>query len=238
MQLNRGLLGGSENLIDVDDVTLSTSGYVMRHYIFTTPLSAGTYTLSFYFSGTDSSYQVVITDSNNNTIIDPVSQANTGRINTLTFTLDTSASYIDFYSNAVGTYSNLMLNVGSTALPYKAYSGNIVFEADIEPTLLWENSSPTSTFANQTITTADMSSFKYIVIEAKITLSATDIGQMFKVKYATKRGFISYTASTTTYNRQFNIASATTIEFADSVVNGSTDNAGCIPTAIYGTNIL
>ena len=135
-----------------------------------------------------------------------------------------------------------MLNVGSTALPYQPYNGEIIHRKDIEPALLWENGSPNSSFAGQTITLSEsVSNFKFIVIEFKNYYSGTQSSYFRKIKLVSDFNLIA-----TSSNNNENLvisrggykASNTSITFYDAYANQAVDNDRLIPIAIYGTNIL
>ena len=120
--------------------------------------------------------------------------------------------------------------------------GPIVHEKDIEPTLLWENGSPTSAFAGQTITTSDMSAYKYIVVEYKYYYQNWG-NQFMKVRFDVSKDYCL-----TGNNWQYDSASRS-FRFTSSAVSFSKaykydttaiaeDNQLLIPLRIYGTNIL
>lgn len=130
-----------------------------------------------------------------------------------------------------------MLTESDHAYPYQAYNGAIVHEKDITPVLLWENGNPNSSLSSGTITTLDMSKFKYIVFEYKVY--KTFVGtQTIKVKYAIgDSGSMTYIASSY-IGRNIYIASSTTITFSSAYENGTANDDFIIPIAIYGTNVL
>lgn len=201
-------------------------------------LPAGTYNISITTStSVDSSFQVKRTDT-----WTQIADANFN--GNAVFTLsDTTSIAIYYYSG--NNYSNIpvkiMLNEGSEAKPYTENYGEIVHMKDITPVLLWENSSPTSAFVGQTITTnQSLDNFKYVVIEYKINYSSGNGGQFEKIRMSNKNFYISSTAHTNTgiYARAFTITSATTIVISDGYYNASVDSTAIIPVAIYGTNIL
>ena len=112
-------------------------------------------------------------------------------------------------------------------------------ESLLEPTLLWSNSNPNTSFGAQTITTLDMSKYKYIVIECSSNVLADDNKKeriFFKQRYMTPQfAFRLFnTNGTNIFYRYCMVKTSTTIEIPDSTV----DNYRLIPIAIYGTNIL
>lgn len=116
---------------------------------------------------------------------------------------------------------------------------NKVITAELNAVLLWENGNPNSNFATQTITNIlDMSAYKYIVVEAKMSSSVTVGSILEKMPYV-----LNGTASVSRIDdnfvgRVFKIVSATSMYFDDAYRSGTKDNSLMIPYRIYGTNIL
>ena len=108
----------SENLWTLDSsYSMSSDGYIANGNELL--LNSGTYTFSFNFSGSNANCDFrLYTTYEDQAEFSRVFNIVNG-LNTLTFTLNNSTTKILWYSNAVGTYSNLMLNIGSTALPYE-----------------------------------------------------------------------------------------------------------------------
>ena len=166
--------------------------------------------------------------------------------NGYTFTTPSNCYYIRFrLSSDYGTtYNNdIMINEGGHALPYQPYEGKILHEADGNGTLLWQNGSPNSAFDNQTITTADMNKFKYIVVGFKQNSGTDRATQYIKIKNELDKYafFVSMGDGTSTENkylRGFRLSSSTTVEFLYGFTNNNRDSNVCIPVEIYGTNVL
>ena len=171
----------------------------------------------------------------------------------------TALSNITWYVNRGGTsgtlvLTNIMLNEGSVALPYQPYSGEIVHKGDIEPVLLWQNSSPTSQIGNDTLyLSQNISNFKYIVIEFYDYCDSSYILNKRTMKFEVELNrdlqifFASaYSSNWEIVTRPLHIPSSgdnsIAIYQAVHIVNGSletsTKNQYCKPVAIYGTNIL
>lgn len=107
-------------------ITISYQSEVNDPYVWCHPitLDAGTYTLSF--NGTNDQYIIVATTSNNFSSARKV-----------TFTLnETSEIRIRFDASDTSitsaTFSNIMLNKGSHALPYKPYSGELIRQREFD----------------------------------------------------------------------------------------------------------
>ena len=125
-------------------------------------------------------------------------------------------------------------------LPYQEYNGAIVREKDIEPVLLWENSSPNSEFAGTTLSNLpDMSKYKYIVVGYKFERSSNSGTQYIKFKYEIAKKYIGMVdENSNNYFRNFDIVSSTSITISNGTYNNATANGVIVPTAIYGTNVL
>lgn len=111
-----------KNLLDIPDKTLSSSGWAIEQY---SPISvkAGTYTLSYDFSGTANSSSLVFYDENKVEIARGNATSTINGRNTSKVVLPQKAYYFNMYSNAVGTYTNFMFESGEDATPYVPYAG-------------------------------------------------------------------------------------------------------------------
>ena len=208
-------------------------------------LKSGTYTISKSIDNTNLYLWVGINNEYNNLVNSSSQYAN------FTINNDTSVRFC-LVSTQDATYNNvklsLMLNEGNHAYPYQEYNGKILHQKDIEPTLLWQNGSPSSDFAEQTITTADMSKFKYIVVEYKYYYQNFG-SQILKAKIEVNQNY-QISCANVPYefiSRQFKISSNTSIIFSNVYKMDSTGTWGnasttdqnlLVPVAIYGTNIL
>lgn len=109
-----------KNLFDQEDVSRSSAGYCFRQNDVT--LKAGTYTFSFDYGGSESkASQLTLNDKNGVRIIAPLLTVSHGR-NSLTFTIDRTAGRIWYYTNALGDYSNFMIERSSAATAYEPYT--------------------------------------------------------------------------------------------------------------------
>lgn len=225
---------------DVIDLTLvnNDTNFLTKQFY----LSEGTYTLKISTTSVGHPNSFQLKDSNNQDLFDESYAETTIK----TFTLTTSGYYSISCWNTNGANqfnATIMLNEGSTALPYQPYNGPIIHEKDITPVLLWENATPNVAFAAQTITTIDMSKYKYIVFEYK-DVSSTTYKKTKKIEYNIDNGNDFsigeplYTGAMTAYARKMKISSSTSIVFNDCYLGSSVDNAFMIPIAIYGTNLL
>lgn len=158
-------------------------------------------------------------------------------------TIPSNCYFINFSTttNQVTYDNNIMINEGSTALPYQPYNGHIIHKIDIEPVLLWENANPTVSFSSTTITMNNSSQFKYLVIKVTYFKSGC-IPQYYKIDNTTGNSFINIAnlLSDESASRAISISSSTTATIGNAYVNNSSgqDNEFIIPLAIYGTNVL
>lgn len=205
----------------------------------TTSLKAGTYTFKLSAtSGTATAYLFRINGTEYGT---------TSIGDSVTFTLnsDVNNGIVTCYINGTTTDLIAMLNEGSQALPYQPYNGAIIHKVDIEPVLLWENANPNTSFAEATITTADMSKYKYIVIEYKAYYANNQSTKFLKSAIKDfDNGRLSLTdvfesiSEDLSSCRNMIINSTTSITIGDNYTNQNVDNTRLIPVAIYGTNLL
>ena len=116
-------------------------------------------------------------------------------------------------------------------------------KADIEPVLLWENSSPNSSFTtltNETIKST--ANYKYGLIYYKMYKTTMILIQ--KVSFdvlntASLTATEAYSGALNIYSRTITFNSATSISIDHAYnKNGTQDDDRCIPIAIYGTNVL
>ena len=219
------------------NITTFPLNRVTRHLIAKN-LPSGTYTLSLNLNTytANSQYIVYINDNAIGTYFNGTSA---------TLISNEYINSIKIYSNdTAATSAQVMLNSGSHPYPYQEHNGKTLHQKDIEPTLLWQNGSPNSAFEGQTVTTADMSGFKYLAFEYKVHTS-NSISSVHKVKMLSSGSvpeFILTTSSQSnskTWSRIINVASSTSITIGDDYIGaGATDNQYIIPVAIYGTDIL
>ena len=228
------------NLWSLGDVTvISSSGDTWVRGARYLTLPAGTYTINVVNNG---EFNYILVGANGTTLVEGTSK-------TYTFTLS-QESNVNFFFYASGstpvartvTYSKIMLNEGSEAKPYQEYYGAIVHKVDIEPVLLWENSSPNSAFASGNISIKDCSGFEFIIYGCKINNDGDSAIQYFKVRNSTtaSKAYISMTSNDTQdlYHRRFTLTNSTTIAVDSGYKNATSNNNACIPVAIYGTNVL
>lgn len=111
-----------KNFIDVPNKTISSPEFVIPQL---TPLKlkAGNYVFSHDYSGSSSSVALIFYDENSNEIArGSITDIIAGK-NTSSVVLPSNCAYYNYYSNAVGTYSNFQLELGSTATTYEPYKG-------------------------------------------------------------------------------------------------------------------
>jgi len=156
-------------------------------------------------------------------------------------TTPSNAYYLRYSPNT--TSDVVMLNEGSHPYPYQPYNGPIVHKKDIEPVLLWENSSPDTSFAAQDVVLKDSSNFKYLVIEMKMTISSNHCGEFLKIRNSVgKYAFTTFAddgvGAMNIASRSLYIQSTTSIHFYNGILNNTANGDVGIPVAIYGTNFL
>lgn len=118
-------------------------------------------------------------------------------------------------------------------------------------TVLWTNNSPTSTFANQTVTLSDnISDYDYLCFEyrsttgssaktSKVFVKTTDFITAGSGANTCQLGTYARNSSDVGYTRVATYASDTTITFSHSIRAGSSgqDDTSAIPTKIVGISV-
>ena len=110
--------------------------------------------------------------------------------------------------------------------------------------LLWQNLSPTSAFAETTLTDLpDLSQFKYLLFGYKDDYGSDKVERFIPIKYAANAGLnLNCIAQDTTVqyicSRYIKILSSTSIKMNNCYKNQAVDNIYLTPTRIYGTNDL
>lgn len=145
-----------------------------------------------------------------------------------------------FTSTTTPTWA--MIVEGTTTYPYQEYNGAIVREKDIEPVLLWENSSPNSAFASGNITLSqDRTNFKSLTIWCKLY---KDVGYgSYAITIDTINSYYHLTLAYGNSNgnqlncRGMQPTSNTVLSFADNYNGGQIDNDRLIPIRIFGNKI-
>ena len=104
--------------------------------------------------------------------------------------------------------------------------------------VLWENSSPTSSFAAQTITVEDMSEYDYLMFNF---LGANNVdwgfSQLIKKDIA-HRLFYADGAGQRVCIRNFTINSSTSITFEAAIYNGASSTTELVPIQIIGIKLI
>lgn len=140
---------------------------------------------------------------------------------------------------------SFLLGSGTSALQTKtADEALTLIGAQKKPVLLWENASPNSSFANQTVSVPTISAYTYIAVFYKINETSTAGVMMAVVKYATNAEFyVQGSLRNDDYNPHFYTRPVTL--YSDSVTFGkgyldTTEgyhiqrNTVAIPVYIYG----
>ena len=210
---------------------VSYSGYRASEYFI--PITPNT-----YYSKT-TNIQVYFYDSNYNYITN--SQV---PYTDVTFLSPSSATYLRIECNSLS--GQIMLNKGSKAKSYSEYYGELVHTKDIDPVLLWENPNPNSAYSGDVLTIPTLPNYKYLVIQFK----TGDYEYTMKLpRGSSNNEFRSFLQSAGYYNSNYTIGirmveqqpSTQTYLYIGSGANQTTvtsDNNMCVPTKIYGTNIL
>lgn len=110
------------NLVDIKGATLSGPGSICSEKAVNIP--AGTYTLSCEHDMQSNVWFATFYNASGETIYSTnyVEYMN----KRVTFTLNQYATSITIYMNTAGTMKDIMLNVGTTALPYEPYKGGTI----------------------------------------------------------------------------------------------------------------
>ena len=162
-----------------------------------------------------------------------------------TATITTPNNCYYMYAQCGATFSNVMLNLGSTSLTYQAYNGEVVHQKEIGVFLLWENATPNSSFTAQTISLLDaLESGDLLAIEWKQSNESPQ-------HYITYLRYIEANANkdsafmntdakygTTMYSisRLISFSNSTRIYFNHAFSNTSQTDEACIPYRIYRLN--
>lgn len=124
-----------------------------------------------------------------------------------------------------------------------AINGNIIGGLPIASEnlkLLWENPSPTATFAPQTITLVSDDYDFLLVLYRYVSSSGEQLSKIFVKGSATRLDVsVPVSAGSRVYNRNIGAVSNTTLSvdecgYATGTTGYATDNDFCIPAAIYG----
>ena len=199
-----------------------------------------TYTFSFVSSSQSSTSITISCDGTQY-------NSNMGETSLVFTTGSTGVASIRFYCNSATTITitNIMINIGTHAYPYQAYNGEIVHKVDIEPVLLWENSSPNSAYTstgsgNPLTLNQALTNFKYLIFAVKWYATANNGIQYFKAKVDLTANSIHLFMINEglTASRNAAIATSNSLYFEMGYLNSSVDNSTIIPVAIYGTNVL
>lgn len=162
--------------------------------------------------------------------------------------IDNSYPYVVVCLSNSGNYSydfsgyNIMLNSGTHSYPYEPPYGAIVREKDIEPVLLWKNSSPsnayTSTGSSNVISWN--TEFKYLIFAMKYYNDRNGITYIKVKSISSGTNDLGLSNGANYFGRAFVHTSTTSGYFENAYANGSINSGNnvCIPVEIYGTNVL
>jgi hypothetical protein len=253
--LNVGKTNHVDESLSNNSITGTATGtYAYRVYYMNNLEVGKTYTISFdgIAKNSSDSPRVFIGNDGNNadnnvygvnwigTTLNRFSKTFTATNNTLSICLYVSGS--SYTSGNYITISNIMLNDGNTALPYKLYNGAIAHKVDITPVLLWQNGSPNAQFSPQEITTSNMSDYSIIRFGFKHWHESPTAVQYQDFKYEVNAyGTINSVQHHQLKSRGFVINSATKIWFEagresnNNSSNVTSDNNGqIVPIYVYG----
>lgn len=156
--------------------------------------------------------------------------------------LDTRLSQVEQCKQDI---KNVLVNKGvdTTNVPFTDYASKIN-ELGLKETVLWQNSSPTTSFTEKTITVENITNYKYIGIQFR---QATDVSLTTTIMYtiedfkkmtnATNQffGLMGSVVSGSQRYRRFNYKTDTTIFFAGAYDFGGTiRNGTIIPVKVIG----
>ena len=235
---------------------LSTAWYGL---IFQMTLPAGTYTMSLHSSvSSGKTGRIQINDSFDSQdlgtlYVDKTISGAKGCFNApSTFKLSEPktifaryCSDVDYNGNASGATSvaqtfTIMLNEGSTALPYKTYNGgSIMHAADVDGHLLWMNGNPSSSMGDWSSTSLPLSiyaPYTKLCILAAQKADSTRTYQYFYIEAPrdpNKYAYISFIDNGDRFDRVVSFQTTNTM-FTNGRKNGSGDPEVVIPVAIYG----
>lgn len=168
-----------------------------------------------------------------------------------TFVINTEKQPTEFYVKVSNGYTcnnvivKPMLINGIKKQPFQEWNGKIIHEKDITPVLLWENGSPNTEFAGQTINLSEsMSNYEYIIIAYKQIGAVDSEPVLHKIKNLKSYGAnysttLSYCAGTTNQSirtRALTFPTATTITINDAYLGNSVYKNVIVPFAVYGSN--
>lgn len=136
-----------------------------------------------------------------------------------------------------------------TRADYEAHASEILnnstiyIESDgeygnVKMNLLWENPSPSSSFAAQIIDVLDMSPYDYLLIDFKATTGSDILFTQLTKKGIDGRLFYGNGSAQYPEVRNFTFPSNTTISFQNAKENNATNNSDVIPVRIYGLKIV
>lgn len=112
--------GAGKNKVDISPVTMQSEGTFLSNYTFPKELPAGTYTISIKTSSV-AAWILYLYDANGTQIAQAASSASVAGVQSVTFTLSSTATKAGGYVNAATTLSDFMLESGSVAHSYEPY---------------------------------------------------------------------------------------------------------------------
>lgn len=118
-EINIGTVG--KNWLNNPDQTITSPSYVINNV--NAPMVANHYVLSFDFLGTNNSSSLRVDDENGTAIFVTGKNTINGH-NEYLINLPSNGSFVKFFTNAVGTYSNFQIELGNQFTTYEAYKGN------------------------------------------------------------------------------------------------------------------
>jgi hypothetical protein len=216
-----------ESTIEVGGLDVNTGAEVANSsrrrsgFIKVTPSTA--YTLTRVIDTTKSNLWVIGYDANKNVISD-----STGTRPTVLTSIDENAAassfdttpsteYIRWYVTANGSYSDIMLNTGSTALPYEPYGYKIPISSA---------NTTTPVYLGEVQTTRKIKKIIFDGQDDAVTLNTVDTGRIVVRKTIVAvngQGYCSHLGNNVTGVNKFVIAANTIyLSFALQVIGGNT----------------
>lgn len=156
-----------------------------------------------------------------------------------TTTIPSGVNYIRFTAGA--DVSKYMLTETDYPVPYQPYNGKVMHAIDVEGVLLWENGSPTSSFAGATsVDVGDMSKYSKIRILFRATTTFLSYDHIDIPYMVGNRWRLFFPSDDATYIRGAIIDATNIVKFDScyqtNITTGAvvTYNDFLIPVAIYG----
>ena len=222
-----------ENRLNKEDITTSSASWVLNNMPLT--LLAGTYTLSFDFSGTSGAGSFRLDDASGTAIYTYNQTLTNGRMS-YTFTINQTASYIKLYCDAYGTFSNFMLCEGTNTnyVAYTATSYPISWQTEAGTVYGGWYDVTTGKLVIETVIVSDLSQLNWEYQSANSRFTSGDLSSVVKrpPNNSTIADFIlcsiygkgtSNQTASSGFDNVIAISSAGNLQLRDTSLNGDLD---------------